>query len=441
MNQILKTGQRVTTDSSRVECVIGDFLGGGGQGEVYRAEMDGRQVALKWYLLSCATARQRASLETLIRKGAPTNRFLWPVELVSSPGIPGFGYIMALREPRYHGISSLMKRRIDPSFRALATAGFGLAHSFLHLHSQGLCYRDISFGNIFFDPQSGEVVICDNDNVTVDGDPASGILGTPRFMAPEVVRGDALPSTQTDLFSLAVLLFYLFMVHHPLEGRRELAIHSFDLPAMTRLYGTDPLFIFDPADRSNEPVPGHHDNALLSWPIYPQFLRELFTRSFTEGLRNSEHGRVREGEWRAAMIRLRDSILYCSACGTENFYDADALRARAGDPGGCWACGAPIQLPYRLRIGRSTVMLNHDTRLFPHHVDEQTPNDFSSPIAEITVHPEHPGVWGLKNLSAEKWCFSKPGDPTPLEVLPGRAMRLDSGVRINFGKLEGEVRV
>jgi len=139
------------------------------------------------------------------------------------------------------------------------------------LHSKGLCYRDISFGNLFLDPANGEILICDNDNVAIDGNPGTGILGTPRFMAPEVVRGGSLPSIQTDLFSLAVLLFYLFLVHHPLEGKKELAIHSFDLPAMTRLYGTDPVFIFDPRDHSNRPVPGCHDNALVNWPLYPSF--------------------------------------------------------------------------------------------------------------------------------------------------------------------------
>jgi eukaryotic-like serine/threonine-protein kinase len=441
VSQILKIGQKVTTESSRIDCTLMEFLGGGGQGEVYCAMMADHDVALKWYLPKSATARQRASVELLIRKGPPTDRFLWPLELASSPAVRDFGYIMPLREARYRGIADLMKRRIDPSFRALTTAGFELAHSFLHLHSQGLCYRDISFGNIFFDPETGVIAICDNDNVTVNGDPASGILGTPRFMAPEVVRGDSLPSTQTDLFSLGVLLFYLFLVHHPLEGRRELAIHSFDLPAMTKLYGTRPLFIFDPVDQSNAPVPGHHDNAILSWPIYPRFLRELFTRAFTDGVHDPDHGRVREGEWRAAMIRLRDSILYCSHCGTENFYDVDALRESGGAAPNCWACHAAVRFPYRLRVGRAMVMLNHDTCLFPHHVDEQRANDFSRPIAEIATHPQHPDVWGLKNLTDEKWSFCNGGDPHLGEVLPGRTLRLESGMRINFGKLEGEIRI
>jgi serine/threonine protein kinase len=51
---------------------------------------------------------------------------------------------------------------------------------------------------------------------------ALGIRGTDRFMAPEIVRGEALPSVKTDPYSLSVLLFYLLMVHHPLAGRRPI---------------------------------------------------------------------------------------------------------------------------------------------------------------------------------------------------------------------------
>jgi len=440
LSQVLSIGRHATTLSSRADCVVLEFLGGGGQGEVYRARLNDKDVALKWYLPNCATPRQRASLEFLIRKGPPADRFLWPLELATAANVPDFGYVMPLRDPRFKGIAGLMKRSIDVSFRALTVAGFELAHSFLHLHSKGLCYRDISFGNVFLDPATGSILICDNDNVAVDGDTAGGILGTPRFMAPEVVRGDSLPSIQTDLFSLAVLLFYLFMVHHPLEGARELAIHSFDLAAMTRLYGADPRFVFDPRDESNRPVAGYHDNVLAFWPLYPQFLRDLFIRAFTAGLRDAEHGRVREGEWRAAMVRLRDSILYCGGCGAENFYDADALRS-AGDPGKCWTCRAPLQLPYRLRVGRSTVMLNHDTAIFPHHIDERSANDFSQPVAVVTRHPQNLSIWGLKNVSRDRWSFSKSLDPRPMELLPGQSVTLEPGLHINFGRLEGEVRL
>ncbi len=440
MSQILQTGQTVQTETSGTDCVVEQFLGGGGQGEVYRANVGGAAMALKWYFPNQATEDQRSALQNLIKSGSPDDRFLWPTELTSAQDIGGFGYIMPLRAPRYKGIVSLVKGRIDPSFRALAIAGRDLAHSFLQLHSKGLSYRDISFGNVFFDPDTGDVLICDNDNVGVTGQTEARVLGTPRFMAPEVVRGEAMPSTETDLFSLAVLLFYMFMIHHPLEGEKEANIRCFDLPAMTKIYGTEPVFIFDPADDSNRPVAGYQDNALIYWKIYPQFLRDLFTRSFTEGVRDPQHGRVRESEWRAAMTRLTDSLIYCAHCGNENFYDVEALKATGGTPPPCWNCKQQLRLPPRMRIGKHVIMLNHDTRLYPHHIDPSRSYDFSQPVAEITRHPKDPSIWGLKNLSDRKWN-STVGD-TVKEVEPGRSVTLAVGTSINFGtSIEGEIRM
>lgn len=424
-------------ESSGLSCEVLKFLGGGGQGEVYAAVAGGKQVALKWYYPASATTAQRRALETLAARGAPSANFLWPVELASAPGVADFGYIMSLREPRYKSIVDMMKRRIEPSFRSLATVGLELSHSFLQLHARGLCYRDISFGNAFFDPATGEVLICDNDNVAVDSHAQGGVYGTPRFMAPEIVRGEAAPSSQTDLFSLSVLLFYMFMMHHPLEGKRELAIKCLDLPAMRKLYGTEPLFIFDPADDSNAPDPALQKNALVFWTIYPKFLRELFTRAFTEGIRDPLHGRVRESNWRAVMVRLRDSIIYCGHCKAENFYDADTLTSTGG-ASSCWSCRRQLHPPPRLRIARSEVMLNHNAHLFPHHVDDERKYDFTEPLATVTRHPTEPNVWGLKNLSRHNWsATNRRGEVR--DVGPGRSVALALGTRINFGRAEGEI--
>ena len=440
MNQLLTTRSTVRAVASGLPCKVEQYLGGGGQGEVYRASLSGQPVALKWYFPNYLQqdARLRERLETAIELGAPSDRFLWPAEIATATDTAGFGYVMPLREARFRGIVDMMKRRVEPGFRALVTAGFELAHSYLLLHAKGLCYRDISFGNVFFDPTNGDVRICDNDNVDVNGQPGA-IGGTPRFMAPEIVRGEASPSAQTDLYSLAVLLFYMFVMHHPLEGAHEHAIHAMDLPAMNRLYGAEPVFIFDPTDASNRPVPGYQDNALDFWPIYPLFLRDLFTRAFTAGVRDPQNGRVRESEWRLAMARLRDAILYCGSCGAENFYDGDALRASGGKPGVCWSCHAPLALPFRMRIGRNVVMLNHDTRLHAHHVDDARVFDFERVVAEVTPHPTDPDVWGLVNLSQERWVCSLGSGPAKV-IEPGHSVGLAPGLKVNFGKVEGEVR-
>jgi len=437
MSQILKNKQKIVT-ASGVEYKVEDFLGSGGQGEVYKVSSGGKDWALKWYYAHTATESQCKALETLVSKGSPTEKFLWPLTLITDPKIPGFGYIMPLRPRNYKNIVDLMKRRIEPSFYTLATAGYYLADSYYHLHSEGLSYRDISFGNVFFNPQNGDVLICDNDNVTVDKTERSAIYGTPRFMAPEIVRGEATPSSDTDRFSLAVLLFYMFFISHPLEGKKESAIHALDAPAMKKLYGDDPLFIFDPNDSTNAPDPNFHQNALIFWDIYPNFFKDHFIKGFTKGIKDPENGRVRESEWRADLLRLRDSIVFCQKCGCENFYDPDKIKESGGVSPKCWHCKTEITLPMRIKMGNLIVMLNYNTKLYPYHLDPIS-YDLSKPIAEINQHPTNPQIWGLRNLSDRSWQVTKP-DGSTTEVPSGKNVSLGNGIKINFGKLEGEVR-
>lgn len=436
MNELLQPGQTVYTQFSHLPCRVEQCLGSGGQGEVYQASLSGQSVALKWYFphYQIHDPGLRARLEEAIKTGFPSERFLWPLELVLSPDLDGFGYVMPLRRAGSVGIVALMKGQVSPSFRALATAGFELADSFFQLHARGFCYRDISFGNIFFEPETGRILICDNDNVGINNAELTGVLGTPRFMAPEIVRGAAKPSTQTDLFSLAVLLFYLFLVHHPLEGQQEAEIRCFDLPAMTRIYGTDAVFIFDPDNTANRPIPGYQDNPLVFWPIYPEFLRELFIKSFTRGIHNPTSGRIQETEWRSAMVRLRDAIFYCASCGAENFYDPQSTSTS------CWDCQAQLHLPPSLHLPQSVVMLNHRTHLYPHHLDAHQRYNFSQPAASVVQNPAHPQIWGLKNCSDQIWAVTT-AEGTLKEVAPGRSITIAVGTKINFGKQTGEIRL
>ena len=80
-----------------------------------------------------------------------------------------------------------MYGKIETSFRALSTLGFLLADNFFRLHAEGLCYRDINFGNIFFNPVTGDVRIGDTDNVDVNGRPGS-IAGVPGVTRSSVWR-------------------------------------------------------------------------------------------------------------------------------------------------------------------------------------------------------------------------------------------------------------
>lgn len=442
MNQLLPLNQNIQLDlEGAAPCITEQYLGSGGEGEVYKAILNNRYYALKWYYPNTATPEQADAIRDLIQKGSPDNRFLWPISLARLDSHKGFGYLMPLREARYRNLSELMKRHIHPSFRSLVTACFQLADSFHQLHSKGLCYKDISLGNVFFDPNTGDVLICDNDNVRENGK-LSKIGGTLGFMAPEIVLGKSPPNRESDLFSLANLLFHLLHIHHPLHGALEANIKSFDLPAQHRLYGENPVFVFDPQNTSNRPVRGYQDNALIFWQIYPQFVRDLFIKAFTRGIRDVEHGRVRETEWRDALSKLRDIIFYCSHCGEQNFYDVETLQQQ-NELAKCWYCKKTPIMPLRMRLtqeqGSSIIMLNRDTQLFPHHLARKR-YDFSIPLAEVTQHPNDPNIWGLKNLSSFNWTINKP-DGSIVEVIAGQSAILTANVRINFGTVLGDVRV
>jgi DNA-binding helix-hairpin-helix protein with protein kinase domain len=273
-------------------------------------------------------------------------------------------------------------------------------------------------------------MICDNDNVGVDGASRSAVLGTRRFMAPEIVRREAGPSTSTDLYSLGVLLFYLLMVGHPLVGRRELEFDVWDEDAESILFGRDPRFVFDPEDPSNMPVPELHQSMLTNWSLYPDHIRGLFTQAFTVGLTDPSNGRVRESIWRSALARLRDLIMRCPACSKESFW-RDGL-----DQGRCWSCDRVLGQPVRLVIEGRQLVLNNGTVLYRHHL--ALDYDFDTVVGQVVAHHNMPGRWGLRNESLERWTVVLPnGESTVAE--PGRSVGLLPGTHVRIGAVSAEI--
>ncbi|WP_225826365.1 serine/threonine protein kinase [Streptomyces naphthomycinicus] len=435
MSGMLDGGVRLAAENGD-DVEILDFLGAGGQGEVYRVRTPAGVRALKWYYPTCATPDQEAIVRELVARDFADDRFLWPETFV--PEHRGsFGYLMGLRPDRYKGLPALFRRQLRTSPRALLTACLYTVEAYQALHSRGIAYRDISWGNIFFDPASGDVLVCDNDNAVVEGD-ASGISGTMEFMAPELVRGDpgARPGTQSDLHSLAVLLFMLLMNHHPLKGRRELGIHCLDEAAERKLYGRSPLFVFDPADDANAPDPLEHATVLATWDAAAERLRELFRRSFTIGLRDPA-ARVRESEWRDALRAVLDAVVECASCGRQNMTEP----GEKPPPRHCWGCGAVLVLPPRLTVttppprAEHHIRLRRAARVQAHHLlPEPARHDCSDAalVAELVEHPQKPGRFGLANRSPRTWTGTR-ADGTVQRVEPGQTVPLRSGLDLDLG--------
>lgn len=408
------------------------LLGSGGQGEVYDVTNNGNHLALKWYYARTATPEQKRLLQELVGKVKPDDNFLWPEDFVADEQGKSYGYIMKLRPSNYVSIVDLMKRTAEPSFYILCKVAYNLTLSYNNLHNCGYCYKDISFGNLFFDPNTGDVLICDNDNVSPNGSGGSSVYGTPRFMAPEIVAKRVKPSRNTDLYSLSVLLFYIFMLNHPLEGKLEASIKCMDLYAMEKLYGTNPVFIFDPDDKSNRPLRGYQDNANEFWAVYPTQLKRLFTHAFTVGLKEPSK-RITEKQWLNAFANLMCGIMTCSKCGCENFYDAE--REKLGAAHICWNCNTRLKNPVKIIIDKNIVLLStSNSKLYSHHINRDY--DMSTIVGSVNQNPKNPNIWGIRNDSNENWTYCSPGGEQTI-VAPGRSARIAIGAKIRFKNFEG----
>jgi DNA-binding helix-hairpin-helix protein with protein kinase domain len=432
----LMLGQRVRAEISGMELEVIKKLGEGTQGEVYLVEGPDGYQAVKWYKPEQATTEQRSAILYLVRTGPPFGaagkRFIWPRDLVTRKDSLQFGYLMPRIDTRRFAELGECWAHIKPvpNFSALAEISYQLANSYRALHLSGHCYRDISAGNLMFDPVTGDVLICDNDNVGVNRQSKSQVWGTMEYMAPEIIRGEKDPSTQTDLHSLAVLLFYLWVWHHPFHGAREYRFHCWDIPAKKSVYGESPVFVFDPDDTSNAlPRDPDYETARERWAYCPQALKDMFIRAFSEGARDPDR-RVTEGEWQALFSSLKDSIVTCPKCKAENFFNGNEKNGR------CWHCQEKLVSPPVILIRRpgteTRLAISLGTTIRRRHIASSSlQDDGSEIIGTVVAHPAIAGACGIRNNSGIIWQCTFP-DGRITDVPPGRAVPLNPGTEMRI---------
>lgn len=418
-------GQRIKTVSGG-ELEVIQKLGEGGQGVVYKVNYNGKPLALKWYFgnkLNNADKFYR-NIQNNIKQGTPTGAFLWPLE-ITEYFEGSFGYLMELRPPEYKDFSLFLLAKVHfANIEALINTALCITNGFRELHNRGYSYQDLNDGNFFVNPKTGDVLICDNDNVAPYGENL-GIAGKCRYMAPEVVMGQKRPDSHTDRFSLAVVLYMLLFLNHPLEGKRTMC------PCLTeelerKFYGSDPVFVWDPANDANRPVRGVHTNEIKLWPLYPAFVRKTFEKAFSHEVMvgNDTTHRVIEKEWQEVFTTLRDLTIKCS-CGSETFIDPSQQSCR------CINCGKSIERPPILKVKKYHAALAPGKKLYACHVQYDS-DDFKEAKGEVISSRNNPSLLGLRNDSDNTWEAILPNGSS--KGYPnGQVIKLGKGIKINFG--------
>ena len=418
--QELKNGDLVNlTNGSQAKII--EELGRGGQGIVYRVEIGGKQMALKWYL-NAPDHKFYKNLEDNTSKGAPSDAFLWP-EFVTKKERGSYGYIMPLRPKGYYEFGHyLLAKRQFKSFEAIVNAAMKICEGFKLLHLRGYSYQDLNDGNFFINPDNGDVLICDNDNVMPNND-KSGILGKARYMAPEVVCGNKTPNTESDRFSLSVILFMLFYANHPLEGARVLACPCMTEQFEKKFYGSEAIFVYDKDNDSNRPVRGVHNNVLRRWMALPGILRDTFITEFSkEKLQNPEK-RITEREWQKIIQQLRDMLVICPQCGKESFVENPSAPK-------CMSCQKDFQLSGIFQLKNRSLLLTPKTNIY---IDQDNKPDimvFAVPGDKYPVQ--------MRNVTAEIWVVETQSGKLK-QIQPNETMPVRAGLKITIGQNKGQL--
>lgn len=328
------------------------------------------------------------------------------------------------------------------------------------MHLAGLSHSDLSYKNVLVDPVTGSACLIDIDGLVVPGKFPPDVVGTPDFVAPEVMRtlklkeGDpakALPQRLTDQHALAVLIYMYLLYRHPLKGRK---IWDPDDSARDEelAMGEKALFIEDDKDTSNRPnrkwlemnegprklqhLLPYADPDDLPFKAVGPYLAKEFQRAFGEGL-HAPTKRPAASDFEMAILKTIDLVLDCanSSCRQKYFVYDNSKRPVCPFCKTAYGKSVPVFDLYSNRGGGKFTPDNlrivgyHNQSLFKWHANSSVvPSEKlnaadKKPLAYISWHQ---GKWmlvnqalpALKDLKASK------------QITVGQGVELVSGLQL-----------
>lgn len=368
------------------------------------------------------------------------------------------------KEGKWFASANHQNRSLDPRERGNWMNYFRicilLSRAVRRMHMAGLAHSDLSYKNVLVDPVTGGAAIIDIDGLVVPSKYPPDVIGTPDFIAPEVMAtihlkkedsGRFLPSRYTDLHALAVLIYMYLLYRHPLRGGK---IWDQDPQKDEEIgMGKYALFVEHPTDLSNRPKLADIRPSYLPWAdvkkipysVTGPYLKKLFDEAFIDGLHHREK-RPSADDWEQALVKTIDLMQPCpnTNCEQKWFVFDNSTSPRCPFCGTAFKGQLPILNLYSARKPGDYKSDNHrlmvytNQYLYPWHVNNRiSPNEKltdadKKPVGYFVFHQNK---WVLVNQTLADLADASETPARPIPI--GQMLDLRDGQKILLSKAEG----
>jgi hypothetical protein len=295
-----------------------------------------------------------------------------------------------------------------------------LARAVRRMHFAGLAHSDLSNKNVLIDPKSGDACVIDIDSLVVPGVAPPSVLGTPGYIAPEVLAGKAKPSIETDKHALAVLIYQILLHRHPLQGKKINSTRSAEEDE-TLSMGARALFVEHPTDRSNPSVVP----ITVPFSRLGPYLEPLFIKTFVQGLHTPTR-RTDAAEWELALYRTLN-LLHPTPSGRA--WSVVAPGMSLADPASGERLTTPVPIARYLRDAgdrlideRQSLTVFHNLVLHRWHTHVGVSPDEHADRTPRGYFSQHGGKWWMVNLAE-----------SPMRVVDGPAIPRNASIELVHG--------
>lgn len=212
------------------EYVVGDKLGEGAFGKVYRGRQPliGKNVAIK--LLSRRFSADPEMVSRFVAEARAVNQIAHRniIDIFSFGNLPDGRLYFVMELLRGQTLDHLLRSRGFYSVAEALPILRGLARALDAAHAHGIAHRDLKPANVFVTTDDegqpypklldfGIAKLVRPDAATMHKTRTGAPMGTPYYMSPEQCRGDTI-DTSTDAYSFGVMTFQLLTGHLPFTG-------------------------------------------------------------------------------------------------------------------------------------------------------------------------------------------------------------------------------